>query len=246
MRIAIFLRGHKRNWEYTKHSLLTSFEKLAEHVDYYVAVWKNRSDLRTMIDDFPKDRLKVFFIVPNDTHYNSLSGPAFQTSLLNKHKVLEEMKSGEKYDLIIDTRFDTELHILSELEKPQPYSLGYSTWNPIRHMDDAIFICDNKSIDIWNARGLYSKFQADAMYTSTAVHNGYFEVHKWYYNYAEYHNLNIYQIPWLKCDIVRPSLEYNSLPTKERQKLILEMGMELEDFSRHLDDNVNGYMIPKS
>ena len=57
-RLAVFLRGQPRTWNYTKYEMLKFFSSIAEHVDYYIAVWDN-TDLEILRRDFSDKSIKL-------------------------------------------------------------------------------------------------------------------------------------------------------------------------------------------
>lgn len=232
MKVAVFLRGHKRNWEYTKTNFINFCESLSDHVDYYVAIWQNDHDLSSMVSDFPQENLKAFLPTFNDFHYGPLEGPAFQATLLTQYKNMEEINSGQKYDFILDTRCDMSFTLLRPIEKVKEYSLGYTTQHPDMHMDDVVFVYDNLVLPTWNCRGFYSEH-----FYKMLKQQDYFphDIHEWYFKYAIHQKINIYKIPWFMPSVVRPCQNYNNYSVEDRKKVILDLGLDPKDFTKHLD-----------
>jgi hypothetical protein len=100
--IAVCLRGEVRNWNYTKDAVFKFYEGIALSVDYYYATWDvpyiNQDELNV---SFAGQELIQGVLCPsgNDRRrWGSRLGPAFLSS---------NIKLNKKYDLVIDTRFDS-------------------------------------------------------------------------------------------------------------------------------------------
>lgn len=243
MKIAVFLRGHKRVWEYTKHNIIDFCNGLSTHVDYYVAVWGNQTyDVSPMQFDFPESQLKAFLTVPNDTKYGAFTGPAYLSSLLSPYRLMEELSSGKEYDLIIDTRFDVKFKKLQEISLIEPMSLGSTIVDRDMHgmleMEDHCFVADRLSHTIWNSR----LFQPSNYVVGS---------HHWMVKYANSYKLPLFNIPWFKCYIVRPHIAdvdieelhqryyeldgpWHDMSTKERVDIISRIGCHESEYSHHV------------
>lgn len=223
MRVAVVFRGHKRNWDYVKSDLLNFFEDLSfscEVLDYYVAVWKKNSNYEEMRLDFPAHRLKAFLISDRDINYTALTGPVYLSQLLNPLLLVEESKT-KNYDIIIETRFDMRFKKISSFALPPKTSIGYTTAFPnIPHMDDHCFVHDRLGYSIWHNNIL--KFPRAR------------NIHAYFMHLSNFCELKTYIIPWWICGISRPVKAWDTSDIETRRGIILDMGLDIDDYFKHL------------
>jgi hypothetical protein len=170
--IAVFIRGHKRMWDYTKKNLFESYDQISENVDYYVALWDTAElDLDKIKSDFVGKNLVACITPPL---YESFSGPWksqgwLPFNLLAYKKIREESVT---YDAVFDQRTDTIITEYYACEKfiLEPMNL-YSQWAisstdevtvigglttihpfPLKTIKDFGFMCDSKTFDILTYR----------------------------------------------------------------------------------------------
>lgn len=170
--IAVFIRGHKRMWDYTKKNLFESYDHISENVDYYVAMWET-SELNI-------DKIKLDFVGKN--LIACITPPLFESfsgswksqgwlpyNLLAYKKIREESVT---YDAVFDQRTDTIITEYYACEKfiLEPMTL-YSQWPisstdevtnsgalttthpfPLKTIKDFGFMCDSKTFDILTYR----------------------------------------------------------------------------------------------
>ena len=98
-RIAVCLRGHIRNWNYTKDKFFYFYKEIANEVHYYYATWDlpyiESTDLNFT---FNNNQVGVL-VSPKTDHYvyGSRVGPAYLSS---------HIRLVDTYDAVVDTRFD--------------------------------------------------------------------------------------------------------------------------------------------
>lgn len=199
MKVAVFLRGHKRVWEYTKQNILEFCNGLADEVHYYVAVWESKDyDVSSIQNDFPSDKLKGFIVEPNDYQYGAFTGPAHLSSELSSFRLIEEMKSKVNYDFILDTRFDVKFKKLQDIDRLGNMTLGSTIVDrPTNYgyveMEDHCYVTDRLTHTIWNSRLSQHKNQS-------------LGGHAWLTEYAKSYGISTFNIPWFKCYIIRPHI----------------------------------------
>jgi hypothetical protein len=170
--IAVFIRGHKRMWDYTKKNLFESYDHLSENVDYYVALWDTSAlNLDEIKSDFTGKNLIACITPPL---YESFSGSWksqgwLPFNLLPYKKIREESLT---YDAVFDQRTDTVITEYYACEKfvLEPMTL-YSQWPisstdevtdshglttyhpfPLKTIKDFGFMSDSKTFDILTYR----------------------------------------------------------------------------------------------
>lgn len=216
MKVAVFLRGHKRNWDVIKHTSLPFFEKLGDTVHYYIAVWDiNGVNTDSIALDFPKDRLKTFIKNKNHFDYGACAGPVYQSRLLSQYKYKNELLEG-KYDLVLDTRFDVFYHNFSEdtyRKEIDNYKnrLGTTAIFPDHPVgtDDHLFLMDSKTEILWNSRNIVSILNDNT--------------HKTFYEFAVHYEMNPYTIKWFSTIVTRPNLvllEKEEINDKNLEKIV--------------------------
>lgn len=246
MKIAVFLRGHKRIWEYTKRNILEFCNGLSDQVDYYVAVWQNYEkpeEIISMQSDFPNDRLKAFIIATDiDINGGAGKGPAHLSSVLSSYRLVEEVCSKQKYDLILDTRFDVVFKKICNITIPSPFTIGSTQVDQdlglYKGMEDYCFVADRLVHTIWCHR----VYQTHDPYRKLPYIG-----HAWFTEYAKMYGIKPYNIPWFKAYIVRPSyatvdidtifekyheLDYpwHCMTNEEKKKIILDIGCYLDEY----------------
>lgn len=132
-RVAIFLRGSRRTWSYTRPQTLYLFDSLfgVENVDWYVTFWKSEIDSidKQTTQEFKGRNLIHCELLPNNkypiisvdelwyesnlTHYQQWKGyktgywgTAYLDTLLINSKVLHESKNNFIYDRVFFIRPD--------------------------------------------------------------------------------------------------------------------------------------------
>jgi hypothetical protein len=173
--IAVFIRGHKRMWDFIKHNIFESYNEISENVDYYVAMWETSElDLDKIRLDFAGKNLIACISPPL---YESYSGPWksqgwLPFNLLPYKKIREQSVT---YDAVFDQRTDsliTQYHVCATfplesmtLYSPWPISTTDETTSddagahittshpfPLKTIKDFGFMCDSKTFDIMTYR----------------------------------------------------------------------------------------------
>lgn len=201
MKVAIFLRGHKRVWDHIKHNALEFYQSLGSRVDFYLAVWDVLDiDIDSLPEDFPENSVQAFLKNSNHEQYDAVTGPIFQSRLLSEYKYKREREIG-KYDLVIDTRYDVFYHSINLDRYRHEISaykdrLGSTAVFPTHSigMDDHFFMTNSQNELLWNQRGIVNK----------AFHKE--NTHKTFYQFAVHYDLRPYTIPWFSTVIVRPNI----------------------------------------
>ena len=208
-KVAVFLRGNRRVWNYTKENIFTFCDGLAEQVDYYVAMWcvqKSYQIVNSMKDDFKDRNLKSFQLLNNHWDYNAWEGPAYLSAVLNKEKINEELFSGVQYDAVLDTRPDVVFKKLTKIEKPSPWTVGTTRleleevggW---QGMEDHVFFSDSPTSSLFCNR---------LSYGNQPGVDGHLKLLK----YCNMSNLTSCQVTGFESKIVRPTIadQYHSVP----------------------------------
>lgn len=213
--IAVFIRGHKRMWDYTKKNLFESYDHISENVDYYVALWDTAElDLDKIKSDFVGKNLIACITPPL---FESFSGSWksqgwLPYNLLPYKKIREESVT---YDAVFDQRTDAIITDYYVCEKfvLEPMIL-YSQWPvsstdemtrhdgtglitthpfPLKTIKDFGFMCDSKTFDILTYR--FAFFEEQDV-----------PVEHLLYNYCKKNKIEIKKKHPFRSCIVRPTL----------------------------------------
>jgi hypothetical protein len=194
---AIFIRGHKRTWDWIKQSTFKTFEQAyGTDIDWYVAAWKsNTTDYESLSKDFDGKNLKSFYIIDENDYPMPMTirghgesdvfnkwiykldcywRLAYLDQILSRDKIKNEFDSCIRYDTVLFTRFDL-YHILDDdnnnekYVKPKPFTISAETTRD-EDFDFAVF-------DDW-------QYKTDSL-TSDIVSFRFFDTHiNDYYNQA--------------------------------------------------------------
>jgi hypothetical protein len=215
-KVAVFLRGNRRVWNYTKENIFSFCDGLAEQVDYYVAMWcvqKSYQIVNSMKDDFKDRNLRCFQLLNNHWEYNAWEGPAYLSSILNKEKINEELFSGVQYDAVLDTRPDVVFRKL-----PSYIEINYTidkntlyTVNPSPKevepgvfklfLEDYFLVSDSETFDL-----MATRYTHPTVYSNTQISLGVA---------AEKKGITLKGINWIETSIVRPSLMDSGIPASK-------------------------------
>lgn len=213
-RLAVFLRGQLRTWNYTKSEMFEFFSGIADHVDYYIAVWDN-TDLELLRRDFADKSVKAAITVSKDQYFNAWQGPAYMSHCLNSYRYNQEKINGI-YDAIIDTRFDVRFSAHADPETVKPWTFGSTNLqgcynsndlnNLYDGLDDHCFLTTGGPHTIMNQR-----YQSDAGSDGNHIS---------LYKYASIHGIECFKINWFTCKLVRPNcIDNHADPESHWQKL---------------------------
>ncbi len=192
---AIFIRGHKRSWDWIKNSTFEAFEQAyGTDIDWYVAAWKSKTTNDSLLNDFKGKNIKSFYIVdekdyPMPMTIRGHGQPgffhkwthkidcywrlAYLDQLLGRDKIKYELENNCQYDIVLFTRFDLyHMYHNTDYEKyvkPKPFTISANTTRD-EDLDFAIF-------DDW-------QYKTDSL-TSDIVSFRFFDTHiNDYYNQA--------------------------------------------------------------
>ena len=233
-KVAVFLRGHLRTWEYNKDNIFKFCDSLADQVDYYVAVWKTGNDFirfDKLREDFNNKQLKKFKVVSGHWDYNAWSGPTYLSNLLTQTKVEEEISSGQTYDAVLDTRFDVMFDYISgtTISPPKTRHIGTTLFEPEmttisppfepeilvewQGLEDHCLLIDGSIHTIMSHRLHYHNAQKRIIYPDNHVK---------LQNFSKHYKLTPYQIDWFNCNIIRPSIIDVAIDGKHADPYIIE------------------------
>jgi hypothetical protein len=198
-KVAVFVRGHMRTWDFNKENFFNFCDQLGDQVDYYCAVWKNKKNypqIDRMKADFASKNLKIFLMPENHWEYDAFKGPAYLSTMLNKFKLEEEVLSGVVYDAVLDTRPDVAFFKTGTVDTPSQWHIGSTRVeleevNNWRGLEDHVFLSNSPTHTLWTTRSQYE-----------LVH---YSGHHKLLKYAEINDLTPYVVNF-DCRIVRPSI----------------------------------------
>lgn len=205
MKVAVFIRGHKRTWNYTKEHLFDFFENSFGDVDYYVAFWKSQKNYNTqdIENDFIGRNLKKHLLVENHYNFDNFTGPCYLSNLLTPFRIKQELLSGSKYDYIFDTRPDAAYKKIANTYFYKSDEIGCTR---VSHemvgiwqgMCDIGFMTTPSTHILWNQRTHWNE-------------NAWLDiprsgVHSLMYDYALHNNLIPIEFSWCYHKIIRPDV----------------------------------------
>jgi len=201
-KIAVYIRGHLRTWDYIKEMNFNFFDSLPWDVDFYLATWEySPKTLSRLGKDFKNRNLKGIEIFKRADHYNPWTGPASMSTRLSKLRIQEQLANNVEYEFIIETRFDVFLKLLKTPTTPNENSFGVTETTGqfqdkvkeiITGLSDHCFLSKPSPHAIMNLRQLIS-----------AGEDG---NHITLYKLAKLYNINIFRIDWFDAIISRPNI----------------------------------------
>ncbi len=201
-KIAVYIRGHLRTWDYIKEMNFNFFDQLPWEIDFYLATWDySTKKLKRLKSDFSNRNLKGIEIFERANYYNPWTGPAIMSTQLSKLRIQEQLKNNTEYEFIIETRFDVFLKLLKSPIPPKENSFGVNETtgqfhddNPesIQGLSDHCFVSKLAPHAVMNLRHLIS---------AGDVGN-----HVTLYKLANTHNIDIFEIDWFDAIISRPNI----------------------------------------
>jgi len=154
-KVAIFIRGYKRTWDWVKRNNFKIYEQLyGKDIDWYVAAWKtNTTTYESLLKDFEGKNLKALYVVDEadypmpleirghtqDDFFHSWTHKidsywrlAYLDLLLSNDKIKYELSNGLKYDAVVFTRFDLYCLYLGiffkeKYTKPKTFTISSDT-----------------------------------------------------------------------------------------------------------------------
>ncbi len=201
-RIAVYIRGHIRTWDYIKQLNFDFFDSLPWQIDFYLATWTySEKQLNRLKKDFKNRNLKTLKTFPRTNFYNPWTAPAAMSTELSKVRSEEESKNNISYKFIIETRFDVILNMLSEPKIPNDNSFGatdvegnfISNSNAIvGGLSDHCFLTKSDTLNTMNQR--------------VSIEAGEDGNHITLMKLAKKHNIEIFKINWFSATISRPNI----------------------------------------
>jgi hypothetical protein len=200
--IAVILRGHHRTWNLICDYTLSSYDKLAKQVDYYVVSWDiPYTGTKHITDTFEGRNLVKYYRIPIiETYYNS-----YYSSCWLPYNILPWKRLREKtvnYDAVIDSRPDIAVKVYQDrpIIKPEENCL-YATKvelheNIFTHkkdiaLSDWFFVSTSNVYNIMAQRFIFPDF-AGTQITQRL--------------YAEKEGINVCTIDYIDTFIARPNI----------------------------------------
>jgi hypothetical protein len=203
-KVAVFLRGHLRTWDYIKHINFKFFDSLPWEVDYYLATWTYPNEkIQSLKNDFTGKNLKVLKVFKREQGYDPWKGPAHMSSELSKFRINEQLLNGTEYEFVIETRFDIVLNLKTEPEIPSDQGFGSTqiqgAYIPgvndiVSGLDDHCFVSKVGPLQIMNSRDLMDP-GTDGNHISLL-------------KFAVVHGLIPFKINWFDALISRPNVSF--------------------------------------
>lgn len=203
-KVAVFLRGHLRTWDYIKHINFKFFDNLPWEVDYYLATWTYPIEkIQSLKNDFTGKNLKVLKVFKREQSYDPWKGPAHMSSELSKFRINEQLLNGTEYEFVLETRFDIVLNLKTDPEIPSDQGFGSTqiqgAYIPgvndvVSGLDDHCFISKVGPLQIMNSRNLMDP-GTDGNHISLL-------------KFAVMHNLIPFKINWFDALISRPNVSF--------------------------------------
>jgi hypothetical protein len=212
-KIAVFLRGHPRTWNYTKDNIFSFFDTVGQKtesiIDYYVALWaSDGTDYTAIQSDFRNKNLKAWLVLKDHWKYDAWAGPAHLSNVLESYKFRDELFTGSSYNLVVDTRPDVAFKLLSTPIFPKeneigttkvvekPFKLDTFVW---QGLEDHCFMMNSREHVVWNQRLKYDRSMDDIIQLECSSHSK-------LWHYCKVLNLTPINLSWFECRIIRPSV----------------------------------------
>lgn len=265
-KIAVFLRGHPRTWNFTKENIFNFFDSVSQQtsasIDYYVALWASAgTDYTAIQSDFNGKNLKAWVILQDHWKYDAWAGPAYLSNVLESYKFREELYSKLSYDLVVDTRPDVAFKLksspilLNDKEigttkvVGEPFRLGTFVW---QGLEDHCFIMNSRDHVLWNQRLKYDRSMDNIRNLDCGSHSK-------LWNYCQVLGLTPVELSWFECKIIRPSVsidrnknydlysdsfaldqKWNSYDVHKRVECLQAGGIGLDQYLTALSVNYSG------
>lgn len=204
-RIAVVLRGHIRNWEYTHPAVFDFWDKIARHVDYYFVTWSHGNNLhyferaKTKFDK--RNLIYSVYFPKKDEWYNGYTAASRMCYDTIPYMKVRQEEIG-KYDAVFDTRPDVlytfrNTNLTPLIPEPNTlYTSGIFLQKCNREethvsLDDHFFMATFETFCNYNQR------HADSQELNYGAQIGLGV-------FLEKNKININVIDWILCEITRP------------------------------------------
>ncbi len=233
-RVAVYIRGHIRTWDYIKQLNFDFFDSLPWHIDFYLATWTySEKKLNRLKKDFKNRNLKTLKTLPRTNFYNPWTAPAAMSTELSKVRKEEELKNNISYKFIIETRFDVILGLLATPQIPNDNSFGTTeiegnfipnSSTIVSGLSDHCFLTKSDALDIMNLR--------------LSIDAGDDGNHITLMKFAKNHNIEIFKINWFSATISRPNIvetdnthSWNTLPEDKKMNYLRIANIDPYDYA---------------
>jgi hypothetical protein len=199
MRAAVFLRGHRRTWDWCNAALSHTLQQLFSTVHCYACIWQTQTctvPLSAHGMEFKHSELTIAKHWDSTAAINSFTAPSWQAQ-----RCWQAMAAtGISYDLVIDTRPDIWLAANDTLLQLPLRSELYSTllqdpWHgsTLPGMEDHLYIAEPHTMGLWCQR--HAAHRLDISYNHCIL-----------WNYCREHGFKPRQITGLSTAFARPNI----------------------------------------
>ena len=156
-RIAVFIRGHIRMWNYIKNNIFINYSEIADNVDYYMSVWETDTmTTEELRQSFNGQNLIALIHPPLQDRFG---GPWYSQGWLPfnllPYKKIQEEKYGQQYDAVFDQRTDAVLDFsnaanfenMTDIKENVIYSMWHECEPEYPHFKDYGFYCTSDTFD---------------------------------------------------------------------------------------------------
>ena len=206
-RVAVILRGLLRTWDYCQLPSFEFYDSLADQVDYYATTWDftyvNKSKFENSFAG--RNLVKLLYTPPNEFYYNTTYiAQAWPTYNILPYVIENEIV--EKYDAVVETRYDVLVQMQNGMLPPKPDPMTLYTnniWKLAKDnnlgVDDMIWITSTDVLSIVSRR-----WNTDVTWPDLGPH---VEI----YNICRRNGINVFKTANMNCEIIRPN-SYNIIP----------------------------------
>jgi hypothetical protein len=253
-KIAVYLRGHIRTWDFIKEINFKFFDSLPWEIDFYLATWSYPDDkLDSLKKDFENKNLKVFKTFERNRDYDPWSGPCLMTTELSKFRIHEQFYRDVEYEFIIESRFDVVLK-----HTANPIIPGDNMFGSTEVEGNFIAKSPNKTVPCLADHCFLARPGShQIMNTRLLMNPGPMGNHVGMLKFANMHGLMAFKIDWFDGLISRPNIfnlidpmtnffgnydrlreNWNSMPADHKLTLINKCNIDPYDYDEgyHIGD----------
>lgn len=247
-KIAVYLRGHIRTWDFIKKINFDFFDNLPWDVDFYLATWSYLDDkLDSLKKDFENRNLKIFKTFERNKDYDPWAGPCLMTTELSKFRIHEQFYRDVEYEFIIESRFDVALKQIAEPKIPPENYFGST------EVMGNFIAGKNKLVPGLADHCFLSRVGThQIMNTRLTIDPGPKGNHVGMLRFANMHGLTAFKIDWFDGLITRPNIinltdpennlfdnydrlreNWNSMPPENKLMLIHKCNIDVNDYDEN-------------